>query len=151
MKSRKDISDALALWEDTKVQMASLTSNQRAILNQMTDENLYGNGNNTLESNDITDDTSSAKSGQKSSKLKTASNLSDSIKTDSKLVKLDTGRDFLDWLDRMETNIQIEKDSHFNTYHEQINELSDSINVLLKGKYLVLFELYTCRYCMHAS
>ena len=144
-KSRKDISAALALWEDTEAQMASLSSNQRAILNQMTDENLFGNGaggaNNTLEVEKDTfvnvDDgtaSSTAKScGQKSSKLK--SNKSDSVKThDSKPVKLDTGRDFLDWLDRMETNIQVEKDSHFNVYHDQINELSDCVQSLLKGK-----------------
>ena len=144
-KSRKDISAALALWEDTEAQMASLSSNQRAILNQMTDENLFGNGaggaNNTLEVEKDTfvnvDDgtaSSTAKSGgQKSSKLK--SNKSDSLKThDSKPVKLDTGRDFLDWLDRMETNIQVEKDSHFNVYHDQINELSDCVQSLLKGK-----------------
>ena len=90
-KSRKDISAALALWEDTEAQMASLSSNQRAILNQMTDENLFGNGaggaNNTLEVEKDTfvnvDDgtaSSTAKSGgQKSSKLK--SNKSDSVKT----------------------------------------------------------------------
>ena len=141
-RSRKDISAALALWEDTEAQMASLSSNQRAILNQMTDENLFGNGAGALEVEKDSsfvnlDDTASstAKSGgQKSSKLK--SNLSDSVKThDSKIpVKLDTGRDFLDWLDRMETNIQVEKDSHFNVYHDQINELSDCVQSLLKGK-----------------
>ena len=119
--------------------MASLSSNQRAILNQMTDENLFGNGGKYLETDmaaSIVDDTSSAKSGQKSSnKLKTTtSNLSDSLKYDSKPTKLDTGRDFLDWLDRMETNIQVEKDSHFNVYNEQINDLSQAINALLKGE-----------------
>ena len=75
------------------------------------------------------------------SKLK--SNKSDSVKThDSKPVKLDTGRDFLDWLDRMETNIQVEKDSHFNVYQEQINELSDCVNSLLKGKYLYQLDFW---------
>ena len=147
-RSRKDISAALALWEDTEAQMASLSSNQRAILNQMTEENLFGNGAGgaSLEGEkdtfvNVDDTASSAKSGgQKSSKLK--SNLSDSVKTDSKPVKLDTGRDFLDWLDRMETNIQVEKDSHFNVYQEQINELSDCVNSLLKGKYLYQLDFW---------
>ena len=143
MKAKKNVSAALDLWENIDTQMASLTSEQRSILNQMTEETLFGTkdgaGNSGSPNQELLaqdfDDDSSAKSGQKSSKMKTTSNMSDSVKngdSSSKSVKLDTGRDFLDWLDRMETNIQIEKDSHFNVYHNQIQDLSRSIEVLVK-------------------
>ena len=137
MKAKKNVSAALDLWENIDTQMASLTSEQRSILNQMTDETLFGTKNDGNSPNQELlaqdfDDNSSAKSGQKSSKMKTTSNMSDSVKNGEKSVKLDTGRDFLDWLDRMETSIQIEKDSHFNVYHNQIQDLSQSIEVLVK-------------------
>ena len=81
----------------------------------MTEENLFGSTlSNPQELNMAEiDDRSSAKSGPQNSTNKLKSNLSDSIKTDAKLTKLDTGRDFLDWLDRMETGIQAQKNSHF--------------------------------------
>ena len=115
MKSKADIVSALALWDDTNAQMASLTPKQRSILNCMTEENLFGSTlSNPQELNmPEIDDRSSAKSGPQNSTNKFKSNLSDSIKTDAKLTKLDTGRDFLDWLDRMETGIQAQKNSHF--------------------------------------
>ena len=137
MKSKAEIASALALWDDTNAQMASLSSNQRNILSSMTDENLFGNdvtSGKTLESEQV-DDRSSAKSGHQpsgTSQIKTnTSNMSDSVKTDAKQTKLDTGRDFLDWLDRIETNIQDQKNSHFAVYYERISELSQSTNTLL--------------------
>ena len=136
MKSKADIVAALALWDDTNAQMASLSTKQRSILNSMTEENLFGSTipnpqelNNTAE----VDDRSSAKSGpQTSTGNKLKSNMSDSIKTEAKLTKLDTGRDFLDWLDRMETGIQAKKNSHFTVYYERVCELSRSTDVLLE-------------------
>ena len=59
--------------------------------------------------------------------------MSDSVKTEhAKLTKLDTGRDFLDWLDKMETGIQAKKNSHFTVYYERVCELSRSTDVLLE-------------------
>ena len=115
MKSKAEISSALALWDDTEAQMASLTTKQRSLLNEMTEENLF-----VSETNEIVDDSKSSKSGTRE---KSASKMSDSAKsgkTESKSVKLDTGRDFLDWLDKMETQIQTQKNTHFTVYHEKI-------------------------------
>jgi len=134
MKSKADIVSALALWDDTNAQMASLTPKQRSILNCMTEENLFGSTlSNPQELNmPEIDDRSSAKSGPQNSTNKFKSNLSDSIKTEAKLTKLDTGRDFLDWLDRMETGIQAQKNSHFTVYYERVCELSHSTDLLLE-------------------
>ena len=75
MKAKKNVSAALDLWENIDTQMASLTSEQRSILNQMTDETLFGTKNDGNSPNQELlaqdfDDNSSAKSGQKSSKMK---------------------------------------------------------------------------------
>jgi len=134
MKSKADIVAALALWDDTTAQMASLTPKQRSILNNMTEENLFGSTiSNPQELNmPEIDDKSSAKSGPQNSTNKLKSNMSDSVKTEAKLTKLDTGRDFLDWLDRMETGIQAQKNSHFTVYYERVCELSQSTDILLE-------------------
>ena len=69
MKSKADIVAALALWDDTNAQMASLTPKQRNILNNMTEENLFGSSHpNPQELNTVEiDDRSSAKSGPQTS------------------------------------------------------------------------------------
>jgi hypothetical protein len=104
----------------------------------MNEESLFGIVENVAE-NDIKDDTSSAKSGPSTTrsglqKVKTMSNMSDmSVKMSDSFkgaAKLDTGRDFLDWLVRMESNIQAEKNSHFNVYYDRICELSTSTKEL---------------------
>ena len=99
MMSKSEISQALALWEDTEAQLATLNGTQRSLINQLTEEVIFGEGSKEIEDE---------KSMTKSAKSKTKSNFSDSVKNSeaSKNLKLDTGRDFLDYLDKMETQIQ---------------------------------------------
>jgi len=41
MMSKSELSQALALWEDTEAQMAMLTGTQRSVITEMTDEVLF--------------------------------------------------------------------------------------------------------------
>ena len=125
MMSKTEISQALALWEDTEAQLATLNGAQRSLINQLSDEVLFGDGNSG-NVKEIEDEKSATKS-------KTKSNFSDSMKNSemSKNLKLDTGRDFLDYLDKMETQIQKEKNSHFSTYYDRVCDLDDQTDQLL--------------------
>ena len=124
MMSKSEISQALALWEDTEAQLATLNGTQRSLINQLTDEVIFGEASKEIEDE---------KSMTKSAKSKTKSNFSDSVKNSeaSKNLKLDTGRDFLDYLDKMETQIQKEKNSHFSTYYDRICDLNEQTGELL--------------------
>ena len=101
MMSKSELSQALALWEDTEAQMAMLTGTQRSVITEMTDEVLFQKS--SLE--EIDTETKSSKAGGGGTSKK-----SDSVKNEH---ILNTGRDFLDYLDQMESEIQKEKNSHF--------------------------------------
>ena len=78
MMSKSELSQALALWEDTEVQMATLTGTQRSVIAEMTDEVLFAGGQT-----EEVDETKSSKAG----KSKTKSQKSDSVKTDQQVEK----------------------------------------------------------------
>ena len=111
MMSKSELSQALALWEDTEAQMAMLTGTQRSVITEMTDEVLFQKS--SLE--EIDTETKSSKAGGGGTSKK-----SDSVKNEH---ILNTGRDFLDYLDQMESEIQKEKNSHFSVYYNRVCDL----------------------------
>ena len=120
MMSKSELSQALALWEDTEAQMAMLTGTQRSVITEMTDEVLF------CQKSDEIDETKSSKAGGGTSKK--SDQKSDSVKNEH---ILNTGRDFLDYLDQMESEIQKEKNSHFSVYYNRVCDLDGQTGELL--------------------